>query len=277
MLAARRRPGPPAPPSRPWSPRSTHATVPLSSAEVDYPLLRDAYENSSFEREAEVQDWRERAAAGRPRDAGADAADRVCRRPRRTAGRAARRDHQAPRVHAPVLAASRSARVELSTALCHATRGWPADVPSGLVDLYVNVHAVDGVEPGAYVYRPDVHALELMSAGDFRRESAFLAWSRRWAAPRPPCSSSPTSRPSSRVGQPRIPRRQPGGRPHRAGASTWPPTPRASAPPDSPSTTGEVVHFFSPHAAGMDAIFVTALGRSVRRSPRTSALLMPRR
>ena len=31
----------------------------------------------------------------------------------------------------------------------------------------------------------------------------------------------------------------------------------------------EVVSFFSPHAHGKDAIFVTALGRSVSRAPRT--------
>ena len=31
--------------------------IPLSSREVDYPLLRDAYDNSSLDSEAEVTDW----------------------------------------------------------------------------------------------------------------------------------------------------------------------------------------------------------------------------
>ena len=35
----------------------------------------------------------------------------------------------------------------------------------------------------------------------------------------------------------------------------------------------EVVTFFSPHARGEDAIFVTALGRSVKRAPRARAQL----
>ena len=35
----------------------------------------------------------------------------------------------------------------------------------------------------------------------------------------------------------------------------------------------EVVRFFSPHAAGQDAIFVTALGRSVRGTPATRVRL----
>src|SRR5262249_39435659 len=63
---------------------------------------------------------------------------------------------------------------QLSTALFHATRGIAADVPSELVDLYVNVHAVDGVASGAYVYRPAAHALARLHLGDVRRESAFL-------------------------------------------------------------------------------------------------------
>ena len=50
----------------PIAPRSAllaHAVVPLSSREVDYPVLRDAYDNSSLDSEAEVLDWREQAAA----------------------------------------------------------------------------------------------------------------------------------------------------------------------------------------------------------------------
>jgi hypothetical protein len=62
----------------------------------------------------------------------------------------------------------------LATALRHATRGIDADVPSGLVDLDLTVHAVDGIPPGAYVYHPAAHALETLRTGDVRREAAFL-------------------------------------------------------------------------------------------------------
>src|SRR5207245_51705 len=64
--------------------------------------------------------------------------------------------------------------VELATALWSATRSVDADVPTGLVDLYLIVNAVDGVEPGAYHYRPEAHALELLKAGRYRNESAYL-------------------------------------------------------------------------------------------------------
>jgi hypothetical protein len=49
-----------------------------------------------------------------------------------------------------------------------------ADVPVGLVEPFVIVHAVEGVEPGAWRYRPDEHALELIRPGRFRAESAYL-------------------------------------------------------------------------------------------------------
>jgi hypothetical protein len=39
----------------------------------------------------------------------------------------------------------------------------------------------------------------------------------------------------------------------------------------------EVVQFFSPHARGKDAIFVTALGRSVKRASRVTVPLRPAR
>jgi SagB-type dehydrogenase family enzyme len=37
----------------------TPEVIPLSSSEVDYPVLRDAYDNASLDSEAEVTDWRE--------------------------------------------------------------------------------------------------------------------------------------------------------------------------------------------------------------------------
>src|SRR2546425_12078410 len=64
--------------------------------------------------------------------------------------------------------------VELATALWAATRPIDADVPAGLVDLYLIVNAVEGVTSGAYWYRPEAHALELLAAGHYRNESAYL-------------------------------------------------------------------------------------------------------
>src|SRR2546426_2520404 len=55
--------GRPAPPPPVVSPLGA-ATVPLSSSEVDYPLLVQAYADSSLEGEAEVIDWRESPESG---------------------------------------------------------------------------------------------------------------------------------------------------------------------------------------------------------------------
>jgi hypothetical protein len=43
-----------------------------------------------------------------------------------------------------------------------------------LNDLYLIVHAVDELPPGAYVWRNDQHALELLQEGNFRRAAGYL-------------------------------------------------------------------------------------------------------
>jgi SagB-type dehydrogenase family enzyme len=239
--------------------------IPLSAREVDYPVLRDAYDNASLDSEAEVTDWRE-------------------------AGGLARADVVMPdltRLPAPLAAAGRSLAETiatrgstrefsgeaipaeaLSSALYHATRGFPADVPAGLVDLYVNVHAVTGIEPGAYAYDRGVHALARLRAGDVREASAFLCLEQALGG-----TSSATvffladlARVLERWGNRgyRLVNLEAGligGRLYlgaygqRFGASGLTFYDRA------------VVEFFSPHAAGKDAIFVTALGRSAKSSP----------
>jgi SagB-type dehydrogenase family enzyme len=241
--------------------------VPLSSREVDYPLLRAAYADSSLDSEAEVLAWRE---------------------PREPRGQVLHSDISStqPRIRlpAPVRAAGRSlaetisARGStrefsgeaipaeaLSSALHHATRGFPADVPAGLVDLYVNVHAVTDLAPGAYAYDPAAHALVLVQAGDVRQASAFLCLEQALGG----ASSAAVffladlARLLERWGNRgyRVANLEAGligGRLYlgaygqRFGASGLTFYDRA------------VVDFFSPHAAAKDALFVTALGRARR-------------
>jgi SagB-type dehydrogenase family enzyme len=66
----------------------------------------------------------------------------------------------------------------LSAVLDRATRGVPADYldPPGtmLNDLYLIVHAVDGLGAGAYAFHREGSALELLREGGFRREAGFL-------------------------------------------------------------------------------------------------------
>jgi SagB-type dehydrogenase family enzyme len=152
---------------------------------------------------------------------------------------------------------------ELSTALHAATREVAADVPAGLVDLYVNVHAVTGLASGAYVYRRGEHGLELLKAGDFRRDSAFLCLEQALGG-----TSSATvffladlATLLARFGNrgyrlANLEAGLAGGRLYlaaygqRFGASGL------------TFYDDDVIRFFSPSAAGKDAIFVTALGRS---------------
>jgi len=238
----------------------TPAVIPLSSSEVDYPSLRDAYSNSSLETESEVQAWRE---ASPPRAAMAGRAVRLPA-PRQVTGRTIAETIQARGSTREFSGAAISAD-DLSSALWHATRGCRADAPPGLVDLYLSVHAVDGIESGAYAYHPDAHALELIKWGDFRRESAFL------------CLGQPLGGMSAAtvffLADLSILLETYGNRGYRianleagfTGGRLY-----LAAYAQRFGATGltfydrDVVAFFSPHAAGKDALFVTALGRSVK-------------
>jgi SagB-type dehydrogenase family enzyme len=67
---------------------------------------------------------------------------------------------------------------QLSTMLDRATRGVPADFldPQGaqLNDLYLIVNAVEGVNPGAYVFHRDRGTLECLKEGNFRAQAGYL-------------------------------------------------------------------------------------------------------
>jgi SagB-type dehydrogenase family enzyme len=251
----------------------TPEVIPLGSSEVDYPLLRDAYENSSLDGESEVQAWRETSWQRRSL-AGALVALPT---PRPSAGRALAETIMA-RGSTRQFSGEVIGSGELSTALWHATRGWLADAPWGVVDLYLTVHAVDGIEPGAYAYRPESHALELIKGGDFRERSAFLCLEQSLGG-----MSSATvfflagldalleayGNRGYRLAN--IEAGVVGGRLYLAAYAQ-----RFGA-------TGltfydrDVVDFFSPHAEGKDAIFVTALGRSVKGPAQSPASLQIKR
>jgi SagB-type dehydrogenase family enzyme len=247
--------GAPAPPAGDLPPL-THAVMPLSAEEVDYPALREIHEASRLRSAAEVAAWRGRPApppreprgpiVPLPAPAGAG----------RPLGEAIQRRGSTRRFgHAPLSAP------ELSGALWAATRPVAADAPGGLVDLYVIVNAVDGVAPGAYAWWPG-RGLELVRAGEFRREAAYLTLEQAlggdaaatifFLAPLDAILAAWGERGYRLVN---LDAGIAGGRAYLAayaggfGASglTFYDT--------------EVVRFFSPHAAGRDAIFVTALGR----------------
>jgi len=168
------RPAPAAPPA----PALELETEPLSRFEVDYPAIRAQHAASSLADRAEATVWRGNppalqvlAATGslhplRPnpdQEPSRESLDRVIRR----------------RGSTRAFDASRSISFqELSRLLDAATRGVPADFldPPGatLLDLYLIVHAVEGLAPGSYYYRRSERSLERLREGDFRSVAGRL-------------------------------------------------------------------------------------------------------
>jgi SagB-type dehydrogenase family enzyme len=296
-----------------------HATLPLSSSEVDYPLIRSIHSSSSLSTSDAVRAWRlgwagVRGAAGATTLAvtrGASVGSAGAGSDPESTGRASRPPHpgppQSPRVVDPNPASEREGMgladelgargvalppprrragrglgetiqrrgstrrfghaaltsEELGTALWAATRGFEADVPPGLVDLYLIVNAVEDVPAGAYVYRPATHALELLAAGDFRNRSAYLCLEQPlggdaaaviYFLARLDALSGVAGDRGYRVAN--LDAGLAGGRAYLAAYA------QGFGASGLTFYDADVVRFFSPHAAGQDAIFVTALGRS---------------
>jgi Nitroreductase family len=231
--------------------------MPLSSEEVDYPLLREIHRASSLTSAADVVAWR-----GRPAPAAREAHPTPVALPepamvRRSLGETIQRRGSTRRFgHAPLSSA------ELAGALWAATRPIEADVPAGLVDPYVIVNAVEGVRPGAYAYRPG-HGLELVRAGEFRRESAYLTLEQAlggdaaaviyFLAPLDALLATWGER-GYRLAN--LEAGIAGGRAYLAAYAA------GFGASGLTFYDAEVIRFLSPPAAGLDAIFVTALGRS---------------
>jgi SagB-type dehydrogenase family enzyme len=147
-----------------------HEIVPLSSEEVDYPELRAIHTASALASPQAVRAWRQRPAPAPRRPHGALT---PLPPPRQQAGRGLaetiqRRGSTRQFSHAPLSA------LELSTVLWWATRPVERDVPGGLVDLYLVLNAVEGLPASAVRYRPEAHALEVLSEGQYRSRSGHL-------------------------------------------------------------------------------------------------------
>jgi SagB-type dehydrogenase family enzyme len=152
-------------------------TVPLSTKEVDYPAVRAMHAASSLSQAAEAMAWHGRVPS---HDWPAPTGELFALCPLS--------DGDAPTdtIEQVILrrgSSRRFARVaislaQLSTILQRSTEGIPADFldPPGamLNELYLIVNAVDDLPNGAYVFRRDHAALELLRRGDFRRDAGYL-------------------------------------------------------------------------------------------------------
>ena len=150
------------------------ATLPLSKEEIDYPAIREAHAAGNLSEPDEVRGWRRRALSSVDGATGGDAIEL----PPPSAGPSEaieqvilRRGSARRFSHEPISLPA------LATVLHTATRGCPADflAPGGeRARHYLIANAVRGLEPGAYLYDRDRHALVAVRRGEFRREAAFL-------------------------------------------------------------------------------------------------------
>jgi len=250
-------------------PAIRHATVPLSSQEVDYPLLRRIHEASKLRSIDDVQTWRRAAPPPLGETRGTPVALPA---PRAESGvgfgeTVLRRGSTRQFSQEPITA------LDLSTVLHFATRGFDADFPPGLVDLYLIVNAVDDLEGGTYRYRGGRNELERLQGGEFRRQAAYLSLEQALGgdAAATIFFLAPLDAVLQRFGNRgyRLVNLEAGLAGGRAYLAAYAQGFGASG---LTFYDRDVVRFFG-REGEQDAIFVTALGRSVRRPPTVRAPL----
>lgn len=163
-----------------------HRTTPLSESQVDYPLIREVHAATSFTAGEEAAAWREsaRALESDPLPweegqsfplAGEEAAPASVDQTILRRGSVRRFDRE------------RAIRLgELSAALRAAAGAFPADfLPAGapaLNGMFLIVHAVEGLPPGAYLLDRAGGRLVRLKAGDFRSRAGGLGLGQELAA-----------------------------------------------------------------------------------------------
>jgi SagB-type dehydrogenase family enzyme len=249
-------------------------TAPLSKTEVDYPAMGTMHEASSLESQEEVAAWREgrrKAEGKRIKDEKVD---------ERLFPLQLFRDEELPQDTIEEVIVRRGSTREfsrdsitfaqLSTMLDRATRGISADfldpAESSLNELYLIVNAVEDLPAGAYVFRPQQRALELLKEGDFRRDAGYLGLGQGIPAD---CSVNVYFLADLKNALERF-----GNRGYRAAqleASIMGGKFYLAAYAQRLGASGltffddDVTEFFSPDAAGKSVMFLIALGKSVKR------------
>lgn len=155
-------------------------TEPLSKIEVDYPEMRAMHQASALETAAEVGEWRQAAAEEQQEQSEPHPADNRVYPLRPDDAQIAKESIEQVimrRGSTREFARQPIAFAELSRLLECASGPIPADflTPDGtLNDIYLIVHAVEGLPSGSYRFRRQEGVLELLKAGDFRREAGYL-------------------------------------------------------------------------------------------------------
>jgi SagB-type dehydrogenase family enzyme len=252
-------------------------TEPLSPSEVDYPAMREMHAASSLVDEEEVRCWRgamHEVKKTEPQGSlimlepfGDDEMSRE-------------------RLGTVILKRGSTRRFdrsgslsfkEFSTLLYLSTREIPADflgaavgtVPTAaphLNQIYMIVHAVEGLGPGAYALDPDGTAIEMIKAGEFRREAGYMGLEQ--ALPAEAAATiffiADLNAVFERFGNRGYRAAQLeagiiGGRMYLAAYA------QGFGASGLTFYDDDVIEFFSPHAQGKSAIFQVAVGRSAKR------------
>jgi len=258
--------------SPPLEPLALEITA-LSKKEVEYPAMRAMNEASSLESEEEVVAWREgteKAEGKRIKDNDESDDRHFALTPLEDAAmpQDTIEDVIVRRGSTREFSRESITFTQLAMMLERATRGIQADfVTTGelLNDLYLIVHAVEGLPSGAYVYRRQERALELLKAGDFRREAGYLGLGQEIPAD---CSANVYFLADLKKILQRF-----GNRGYRAAqleAAIMGGKLYLAAYAQRLGASGltffddDVTEFFSPHAAGKSVMFLVAVGKSAK-------------
>jgi SagB-type dehydrogenase family enzyme len=249
-------------------------TAPLSKKEKDYPALRAMHEASSLEDEKEVVAWRAAALSVTATALSDEIAESrmfslkplsSVEMPQDSIDEVILR-RGSTRQFSPesISFAQLSAMLDRATRAVHTDFLQPGE-PS-LNELYLIVNAVDDLPSGSYLYRSAAHSLELLKAGDFRRDAGYLGLGQEIPAD---CSVNVYFLADLHRALERY-----GNRGYRAAqleASIMGGKLYLAAYAQRLGASGltffddDVTEFFSPHAAGKSVMFLIALGKSVKR------------
>ena len=245
-------------------------TIPLSEHEVEYPAMLEMHDATVLKSEEEVLQWR----GNQPIPSRTPVAGEAVRlqslpeevQPKDTIEQVILRRGSTRRF-------DKTASItlaQLSVILDGATRGLPADFlqpPGGqLNDLYLIVHSVQGLTPGAYFFRRAQNTLELLKTGEFRAQAYHLGLEQE--LPAYACVDIFFLANLERI------LGQYGNRGYRAvqleagaiGGRMY-----LAVYAQHLGATGltffddDVIEFFSPHAKGKSAIFLLAIGKPLKR------------
>jgi SagB-type dehydrogenase family enzyme len=245
-------------------------TIPLSQHEVEYPAMLEMHDASSLESVEEVNQWRAKPPVLLSSGLGGEAA-RLPRLPEEERPKDTTEQVILRRGSTRTFDRAASITVaQLSTILDCATRGLSADFlePPGaqLNDLYLIVHSVKGLKPGAYFFGRVQSTLELLKEGEFRAEAHHLGLEQD--LPADACVDifflADLKRILERYGNRgyRVVQLEAGA----IGGRIY-----LAAYAQHLGATGltffddDVINFFSPHATDKSAIFLLAIGKPLKR------------